>query len=97
MPDHLLFDGQITRVVRRDISGAWSVTTRGIGNNVTPGMATINEWQGPKIFNDLDERLKEFIERDKAAAGQKSLPHGFETLIGDFGRSNCSWSDVNGR
>ena len=58
LPGHVFHDGQITRSASQGVNGAWSVTTRGIGNNVIPGAATINQWQGPAIFNNLDAQMR---------------------------------------
>lgn len=61
-PGHVFHDGQITRALSQDASGAWSVTTRGIGNNILPGAGMINQWQGPKIFNYVDQQMRSYIE-----------------------------------
>jgi len=42
------------------------VTTRGIENNILPGMNLLNQEQGPLIFNILDQRLRDNIERHRA-------------------------------
>ncbi|MDZ7923493.1 MAG: RHS repeat-associated core domain-containing protein [Marinagarivorans sp.] len=60
-PLHILHDGQITRTLSTE-GGAWFVTTRGIGNNVLPGGASMNQWQGPKIFNFVDAQMSANIE-----------------------------------
>jgi hypothetical protein len=62
-PLHLLYSGQVERTGRREKDGSWSVTTRGIGNNLIPGMNKINEELGPGIFDALDQRLRDNIER----------------------------------
>ncbi|CCU72335.1 RHS repeat-associated core domain-containing protein [Thalassolituus oleivorans] len=66
---HVLHDGQITRNLSQDDRGAWFVTTRGIGNNVIPltsigcdTCASVNSWQGPKIFNYVDAQMRANIE-----------------------------------
>lgn len=59
-PGHLLSNGQIERSASQRNS-AWYVTTRGTGNNVVPFMNYINEWQGPKIFNYMDEQMRSGI------------------------------------
>jgi len=61
LPDHVLYDGQITRRAFQVENGAWFVETRGIGNNVRPGMDYANQWHGPEVFNELDRRMKENI------------------------------------
>lgn len=58
---HVLHDGQITRTLSTE-DGAWYVTTRGIGNNVVPGGASMNQWQGSKIFNYVDSQMRANIE-----------------------------------
>jgi hypothetical protein len=62
-PLHLLYNGKIERAARREKDGSWSMTTHGIGNNLIPGMNKINEELGPGIFDALDQRLRENIER----------------------------------
>jgi hypothetical protein len=59
--NHILHDGQITRSATQNPDGSWSVTTRGIGNNATPGMNVANQYGGPVIFDILDERMRENI------------------------------------
>ncbi len=59
--NHILHDGQITRSATQNPDGSWSVTTRGIGNNVTPGMNIANQYGGPVIFDILDKRMRENI------------------------------------
>ncbi len=63
LPGHVLHDGKIVRQAVRADDGSWSITTTGTGNNIYPGLNKINEWQGPKIFDFLDQRLRENIER----------------------------------
>ena len=60
-PGHLLYDGQITRSAIENPDGSWSVITSGIGNNIYPGMATVNEEVGPDIFNNVDEQMRQNI------------------------------------
>jgi HK97 family phage portal protein len=60
---HVFYDGRIERQASRAADGSWFVSTRGIGNNVIPGMAEINQRQGPLIFNELDRLLRQNIER----------------------------------
>jgi hypothetical protein len=55
---HLFYDGEVERTARQTEDGSWHVTTRGIGNNVIPGMNWINEWLGPGIFKTEDERMR---------------------------------------
>ena len=62
-PNHVLYDGQIVRVAARDKSGSWYVTTHGIGNNITFGMAEANTFQGPPIFRVVDAKLRQNIDR----------------------------------
>ena len=60
-PLHVLYDGQITRTAQKLPDGSWWVTTVGIGNNVIPGMATLNQEIGPEIFNALDTQMRQNI------------------------------------
>jgi len=61
-PAHIFSDGVIVRTATQSSDGAWYITTHGYGNNVIPGAATINEIQGPKIFNFVDEQMRRNIE-----------------------------------
>jgi hypothetical protein len=65
---HLLFDGIVVRSARQREDGAWYVTTRGFGNNVTPGMNVANQFVGPGVFNELDRRMRANIEQHHAKA-----------------------------
>jgi hypothetical protein len=58
---HVFYDGQIVRSVSQ-IGGAWYATTHGYGNNVVPGFSIINEWQGPRVFNFMDQQMRQNIE-----------------------------------
>jgi hypothetical protein len=59
---HVFYDGQIVRSASRADDGSWYVTTHGFGNNVIPGAATVNQSQGPEIFNYMDQQMKANIE-----------------------------------
>ncbi len=91
-PGHLLYDGQIVRQAVRAADGSWTITTHGTGNNFLPLMNLNNAQDGPKIFDVLDQRLRDNIERF----------HGFRKSVGevDTGGSghsavhHNSWSDV---
>ncbi len=61
-PGHIFFDGTVERRATQSSDGAWYVTTRGIGNNVVPGMNWVNQIFGPDIFNELDRRMRTNIE-----------------------------------
>jgi hypothetical protein len=61
-PGHIFFDGEVERRATQAIDGAWYVTTRGIGNNVEPGMNVVNQIFGPGIFNGLDQQMRANIE-----------------------------------
>ena len=63
IPGHVLHEGKIVRKALRAFDGSWSITTTGTGNNIYPGMNEINEWQGPKIFDLMDQKLRHNIER----------------------------------
>jgi hypothetical protein len=71
-PGHALHDGRITRTATQQPDGSWTMTTRGYGNNdgkflgnnwlggatANPYMAArLNEWQGQRIFNDVDRAM----------------------------------------
>lgn len=62
-PGHIFHDGRITRSASQAPDGTWTVTTRGTGNNVHPGMNRVNEWFGPGVFDGLDARMRANIER----------------------------------
>ena len=57
---------------QQNADGSWTITTRGFGNNVIPGMNEINEELGPSIFNELDQRLRENIDRHHGVGNSKS-------------------------
>ncbi|RTL49756.1 MAG: hypothetical protein EKK40_15580 [Bradyrhizobiaceae bacterium] len=61
-PGHIFFDGIVERSAIQADDGAWYVTTRGIGNNVAPGMNMVNQVFGPDIFNGLDRQIRINIE-----------------------------------
>lgn len=61
--------GWVVRRATQTSDGAWYVTTRGIGNNVEPGMNGINQIFGPGIFNDLDRQMRANIERHHGRKG----------------------------
>ncbi len=65
VPGHPLHDGETTRSLTINRDGSWIVRTTGVGNNesIVPGMNKINEWQGEKIFNEVDRQLKEYLDR----------------------------------
>ncbi|RWL94337.1 hypothetical protein [Mesorhizobium sp.] len=68
LPEHLFYDGKITRTAWQAADGSWHVTTHGIGNNVVPGMSEINQWTGPDIFDALDRQMRENIGRHHGSA-----------------------------
>jgi len=70
LPGHMFYDGMVERRATQTIDGAWQVTTRGIGNNVEPGMNGINQVFGPGIFDGLDRQMRANIERHH---GRKSF------------------------
>lgn len=65
-PVHAFYDGVVVRWAQQADDGSWYVTTRGFGNNVVPGMNLLNQEQGPLIFNVLDQRMRDNIERHHA-------------------------------
>jgi hypothetical protein len=68
LPGHILHDGQITRTAWQNSDGSWSVETIGIGNNDIPGMASVNEWAGPSIFDEVDRQMREYIDAHQRRA-----------------------------
>jgi hypothetical protein len=79
-PLHIFYDGTVTRTATRNSDGSWTITTRGVGNNVIPGMNLLNKELGPGIFKDLDRRLRENIERH----------HGVRKSLSGIA-TQCSW------
>jgi RHS repeat-associated protein len=71
---HVLYDGVAIRHAYQDTNGNWYVTTYGFGNNeihtiqgafgqeIQWSMATINQVQGPKIFDQLDGEMLSYIQ-----------------------------------
>lgn len=66
LPGHILHDGQITRSAIRNPDGLWSVFTTGSGNNTVPLGAEANEFAGPRIFERVDEQMRQNILRHHA-------------------------------
>ena len=62
-PGHLLHDGQITREATQNPDGSWSVFTIGSGNNFLPLGAEANALAGPRIFERVDEQMRQEILR----------------------------------
>jgi hypothetical protein len=65
-PGHIFHDGIIVRRAQQAEDGSWTVTTVGEGNNVIRGMNIVNQEAGPGIFNGLDRRMRDNIERHHA-------------------------------
>ena len=61
MPGHIFHDGIIERELTQ-VNGDWFVTTRGVGNNTNEIYDDINEWQGQKLFDHVDEQMRINIE-----------------------------------
>ncbi len=67
--NHVLHDGAIIRTAYQK-DGAWYVMTVGVGNNLKEPLgissaliAYINNWQGPKIFEHIDNQIRQNILR----------------------------------
>ncbi|MEQ1672896.1 MAG: hypothetical protein ABL893_18750, partial [Hyphomicrobium sp.] len=75
-PLHVLYNGQIQRSAQQMPDGSWVMTTRGIGNNVFPGFNKLNEWQGPKIFDTLDQQLTNNIRLHHGLPGSEKSRDG---------------------
>jgi hypothetical protein len=85
---HALYDGKVVRTATQDENGAWHVTTRGFGNNVLPGMNLLNREEGPPIFNILDQRMRDNIERHHAKGVLALSLHGLDGGR-DYGRTGA--------
>ncbi len=83
-PDHILFDGQITRTAHQSEDGSWYVTTRGTGNNMYWGLNWVNQDAGPFIFDSLDQQLK-----DNIRAHHGSLQKAVSCIHGSRGGSSA--------
>ncbi len=59
---HILYNGQIVRAATQEDDGLWTVTIHGTGNNVLPGMATLNQDAGPGIFQTMDDAMRSYIQ-----------------------------------
>ena len=66
---HPFYKGQVVRTARL-VNGGWYVTTRGFGNNRLPGMAEINQENGPKIFDEVDRQMQAYIAADANASNR---------------------------
>ena len=67
IPGHLLADGSVVRTAIHNPDGSWSVKTIGLGNNVYPELAPVNEFLGPYIFTNLDLQMRRNIQRHHGA------------------------------
>ncbi len=67
VPGHLLADGAVVRTAIHNPDGSWSVKTIGLGNNVDPELAPVNEFLGPYIFTNLDMQMRQNIQRHHGA------------------------------
>ena len=63
LPGHLLADGAVVLTAIHNPDGSWSIKTIGIGNNVYPELAPVNEALGPDIFTDLDVQMQRNIQK----------------------------------
>ena len=66
-PGHLLADGAVVRTAIHNPDGSWSVKTIGLGNNLYPELAPVNEFLGPYIFTNLDLQMRRNIQRHHGA------------------------------
>jgi hypothetical protein len=66
---HPFYKGQVVRTARLG-NGQWYVTTRGFGNNELPGMAEVNQKDGPKIFDEVDRQMRDHIAADTNASNR---------------------------
>ena len=62
VPGHLLADGAVVRTASHNPDGSWSVKAIGLGNNVDPELAPVNEFLGPYIFTNLDMQMRQNIQ-----------------------------------
>jgi hypothetical protein len=60
LPGHILYDGQIIRNVSQGADGSWSVTTWGVGNNISPVAAWLNVRGGKATFNTVDAQMLDY-------------------------------------
>lgn len=61
LASHILHDGQITRTASGSAQMGWQVRTHGNGNNVIPFIDDVNEWEGPLIFDYVDNLMAAYI------------------------------------
>ncbi len=66
--NHLFHDGIVTRQAIQEKDGSWFVTTRGVGNNIYPGVDKINQDYGPIIFDRLDAQMREYVRQRNGKA-----------------------------
>lgn len=58
------FQGSVTRNYFRAANGNWYVTTHGVGNSPLPGMDTLNQVQGPKIFAGVNAACQNHVQSE---------------------------------
>ena len=79
---------QVHRIPHRDAGGNITMRTRGYGDGP---WATINDWQGPLIFEDLDEQMKTAAEQagDNLCTSQAPSDSVFllESLLESLGQA----------
>ena len=62
---HALHSGTIVRRANKTKSGGWSMVTHGYGNNIYDLMDAANQYLGPKIFNEVDRQMADYILKDR--------------------------------
>ena len=65
MPGHTFEGGQAVRIAVMSADGAWYVISHGFGNNLKAGTDSINDLEGPAIFEYMDQQMRENIERHR--------------------------------
>ena len=63
LPGHPLHNGYVIRCISVGSGGAIGIATRGVGSNYHWTIAWANEADGPKIFADLDIKLKSYLKK----------------------------------
>jgi hypothetical protein len=88
LPGHIFHDGKIIRHATHNRDGSWSVITFGAGTNTSPILNLLNQFQGPKIFDYLDQQLSQRILRYRGS----TKTAGLDTDAREFGQSGCGRS-----
>lgn len=61
LPDHIFYNGSVTRTTSVGMDGAIYVDTHGAGTNSSDAIALLNQISGPIIFEGLDAQEAAYV------------------------------------